>query len=228
MTRRIPLLAVVSGLLLLSGCVYTESDDEEAARQGGPDGGAAAQPAQPAPPPPPDVQLEVDLDARQLRVYRGGGVTAIHRVAVGSSEWPTPTGEWTISQVIFNPRWIPPEEEWAEAEEEKEPGDPENPLGRAQLVYAAPNSVHGTNEPESLGKAVSHGSIRVANNVAVELARLVMEAGGASRDSAWFEAAERNPTERREVIIPNPVPIRVIAGDTGGGPSPDTASGPRS
>jgi hypothetical protein len=223
MTGRITLLAAT---LLLGGCIISDSDDN-ASTAG--DAAAGTQPDQPAapppPPPPPSLELEVDVAARELRVYRGGQVVATHPVAVGSSEWPTPTGEWTIGQVILNPRWIPPEESWAEDEEEKAPGDPENPLGAAQLVYAAPNSIHGTNAPESLGRAVSHGSIRVANEVAVELARMVMEAGGAPRDAAWFEAAQRNRTERQEVIIPNPVPIRVVS--TAGRSPADSAAQPQ-
>ena len=50
----------------------------------------------------PDMRIEVDLAARQLHVYRGEERTATHPVAVGSSEWPTPTGEWDIGQVIFH------------------------------------------------------------------------------------------------------------------------------
>ena len=122
--------------------------------------------------------------------------------------------EWTVGQVIWNPRWIPPRDEsWAEDEEVVEPGDPENPLGRAQLVYRAPNSVHGTIEPNSLGKAVSHGSIRVSNEVAMRLARQVMEAGGAGKEESWYRDARSNRTERREVPIPNPAPIRIVAGE---------------
>lgn len=170
----------------------------------------AAAPAQPAPPPPPDMRLEVDISERALHVYRNDQRVETHPVAVGSEEWPTPTGEWTVGQVIWNPRWVPPEEEWAEEEEVSEPGDPDNPLGKAQLVYRAPNSIHGTNEPESLGQAVSHGSIRVANEVAVALARQVMEAGGAGRDEAFYQNAQANPTERIDVPIPNPVPIAVV------------------
>ena len=37
-----------------------------------------------------------------MHVHKGGQVIASHPVAVGSAEWPTPTGEWTIGQVIFN------------------------------------------------------------------------------------------------------------------------------
>jgi hypothetical protein len=81
-----------------------------------------------------------------------------------------------------------------------------------QLVYSPPNSIHGTNEPSSLGKAVSHGSIRVSNEAGVELAKQVMQAGGAGKDDAWVQNALANKTERQEVVIPNPVTIRVVSG----------------
>lgn len=205
--------ALALAALLAAGCV--DDAEREPATDGVTAGQAAdtmtaAQPAQPQA--PPDMRLEVNIAARELYVYRGGERVATHPVAVGSDEWPTPTGEWTIGQVVWNPRWIPPEEEWAEDEEVAEPGDPDNPLGRAQLVYRAPNSVHGTNDESSLGQAVSHGSIRVSNAVAVELARQVMEAGGAGKDESWYREAQENTSERRDVPIPNPVPISVVAG----------------
>lgn len=217
-------ISTAAALLLLGGCVIDSDEGDETAAVVT-DTTAVAAPSTPpvgALPdttrPASDLRLEVDLAARELHVYRGGQRVATHPVAVGSEEWPTPTGEWTIGQVVWNPRWIPPEEEWAEDEEEKEPGDPENPLGRAQLVYDAPNSIHGTNEPSSLGQAVSHGSIRVSNEVAMQLAREVMEAGGAGRDEAWYQRARGNRTERMDVDIPNPIPIRVRegGGSTGG------------
>lgn len=201
--------------LAVTGCGGADTEDERPAEVGTAPP-AAAQTAQPQPAPqpqaPPDLSLEVNLATRELYVERDGERIATHPVAIGSEEWPTKTGEWTIGQVVWNPRWIPPEEQWAEDEEVKEPGDPDNPLGRAQLVYDAPRSIHGTNEPESLGKAVSHGSIRVSNDVAVELARQVMESGSAGRDESWYRAAAENRTERQDVAIPNPVPIRVVEG----------------
>lgn len=222
---RIRIGAALPLVLLLAGCGGTDEvqgralpDEPQAAASPVAARAAPAQaappPAEPAPAPEPDLRLEVNLAERELYVYRSDERVATHPVAVGSEEWPTPTGEWTIGQVIWNPRWIPPTyESWAEDEEVVEPGDPENPLGRAQLVYRAPNSIHGTTQPESLGKAVSHGSIRVSNEVAMELARQVMEAGGAGKDEAWYREARENRTERREVLIPNPVPIRVVEGE---------------
>ena len=224
--------ALAAMMLALGGCVVQDKTDDDQAASGGttvtqqqPQAGqpaATPAPAPTPPPPPPDLRLEVNVAERELYVYRNDQRIATHPVAVGTSEWPTRTGEWTIGQVVFNPRWTPPEEEWAKDEEVKEPGASDNPLGRAQLVYDAPRSIHGTNEPESLGKAASHGSIRIANSVAVQLARMVMESGGAGKDEAWYQNVRSNRKERVEVAIPNPIPIRVVAG---GGDSGDDGGG---
>jgi lipoprotein-anchoring transpeptidase ErfK/SrfK len=171
---------------------------------------APATPSSAVPSDPSAMRLEVDLNARRLYVYKGTERVATHPVAVGSSEWPTKTGEWTVKQVVFNPEWIPPDESWAEEREPRKPGDPKNPLGRAQLVYDAPRSIHGTNVPSSIGKPVSHGSIRLANDVIVPLAREVMAAGGVTKDEAWFQATQTNRKEKQVVDLTKPIPIKVF------------------
>ncbi|MEO7520316.1 MAG: L,D-transpeptidase [Gemmatimonas sp.] len=160
--------------------------------------------------PPSRVHVEVDITARQLNVFRDSVLVETHPVAVGSREWPTRAGQWNIVQVVWNPEWIPPDESWAEQKLPRKPGDPANPLGRAQLVYDPPRSIHGTNDPKSVGKAVSHGSIRVTNQVAQKLARLLMEETGAGRDSAWYDTAKKNRTVKQIIDLPQPVPIRVF------------------
>jgi lipoprotein-anchoring transpeptidase ErfK/SrfK len=212
MTRRYTVLVALIGAVTAGGCQVTDRTDDDAQ--------LAPPPAQPTgqpgdmQDPQGEMSIEVDLSARELYVYRGGQRVETHQVAIGSSEWPTRTGEWTIEEVVFNPRWVPPEEEWAEDEDEVEPGDPENPLGKAQLVYDRPRSIHGTNAPESIGQAVSHGSIRVRNEVAVELARKVMQAGGATNGDDQIRQAEQNPTQSYTVNLTRPVPIRVVERST--------------
>jgi lipoprotein-anchoring transpeptidase ErfK/SrfK len=206
-------IAACAALAVLTASCRVDVGDDET-----PDGQQAppptTQPVQPVPGQQPqgNLQIEVDIGARQLHVIRGGQRAESHSVAVGSSEWPTQTGEWQISQVVFNPEWVPPDEEWARDEERKAPGDPENPLGRVQLVYDPPRTIHGTNQPESIGQAVSHGSIRVTNEVALQLARQVMEAGGAQRDENFFRQVEQDRSRREVVQLQNPVPIRVMQG----------------
>ncbi len=166
--------------------------------------------SQPQPMPTSPLRVEVDLKARKLSVYENGAVVSTHAVAVGSAQWPTQTGEWTIRQVVFNPEWTPPDESWAEERKPRQPGDPLNPLGRAQLIYDPPRTVHGTNQPTSIGKAVSHGSIRMNNAEIVALGKRLMTATGVGKDDAWYKAAATKRTVKQIVDLPTPVPIRVF------------------
>ncbi len=210
-----------AAVILASACVVSDSDEKAT------DTGAAAQPAPGAnvgaiPPAPidsaamapaatvSDMRLEVDLKARKLNVFKGGTQVASHSVAVGSERWPTQTGDWKITQVVFNPDWVPPDESWAEEREPRESGDPKNPLGRIQLVYDPPRSIHGTNDPTSIGKAVSHGSIRVTNQVGIALGKQLIESAGVAKDSAFYRDAQQNRSTKQVVDLPGGVPIRVF------------------
>ena len=157
-----------------------------------------------------DMRLEVDVAARQVHAFRGDQRIASYPVGVGTAKWPTQKGEWVVSQVVWNPEWIPPtDESWAEDREPKQPGEPDNPLGQAQLVYDLPRTIHGTNQPQSVGKASSHGSIRMRNADIVRLAREVQEAGGAGKDAAWYQRVQANRTTKEIVDLPQVVPITV-------------------
>ena len=157
------------------------------------------------------ARIEVDLNAKQLTLFDGDTRVGTYRVAVGSKQWPTQTGDWSITQVVWNPEWKPPKDEaWAESKDPKEPGAPDNPLGRAQLVYDPPRTVHGTNEPQSIGKAVSHGSIRLSNADVVTVARRLMDVTGVKKDDAWYRQVQQNRTEKVPVNLPQRVPIRVF------------------
>ena len=88
-------------------------------------------------------------------------------------------GEAKIGMKRRWPRWLPPEEmvvrdekaaKWANGM----PGGPENPLGaRALYLYANGADtlyrIHGTNDPSSIGKALSSGCIRMLNQDIAEL-----------------------------------------------------------
>jgi lipoprotein-anchoring transpeptidase ErfK/SrfK len=210
-SRTIALTLAASSLLVV-GCANSETDEGQLdTAAAAPDGGPAASGSTTAASDPAtaDMRIEVDVNARQLHVIKGGQRVASHAVAVGSEKWPTQTGEWTIKQVVFNPDWVPPDESWAEEREPRESGDPKNPLGRAQLVYDAPRSIHGTNQPSSIGKPVSHGSIRLPNDVIVQLAQQVLQAGGAGDGDARAQQAQQNRRQKQVIDLPRPVPIRV-------------------
>jgi hypothetical protein len=156
------------------------------------------------------LRLEISLADRRLHIYRGTQRVETHPVAIGQEQYPTPPGDYTIDQVIWNPEWVPPDSDWAEGEERRAPGDPENPLGDAQLVYQRPYSIHGTRDTESLGRAASHGSVRVSNEVVRRLARDVAEAGGSGQSEAWYREAEQERTRSRTLTLERPVPLRIV------------------
>ena len=159
-----------------------------------------------------DIRVEVDIAARRVRVLDANSDTlAQHRIAVGSKAWPTQPGEWAITQVVLNPEWTPPKDEsWAKDEKSTPPGAPDNPLGRAQLVYDLPRSIHGTNAPSSIGKAVSHGSIRATNEAVLGMAQLLLERTGVEGATEIMQEAKRDRKTKRVIDLPQLVPIRVF------------------
>jgi lipoprotein-anchoring transpeptidase ErfK/SrfK len=120
----------------------------------------------------------VDPGQRFLYLVRDDGTALRYGVGVGRAGFAW-NGEATIGMKRRWPRWLPPEEmiyrdakalEWANGM----PGGPENPLGaRALYLYANGQDtlyrIHGTNDPKSIGKAMSSGCIRMLNEDVADL-----------------------------------------------------------
>jgi murein L,D-transpeptidase YcbB/YkuD len=155
------------------------------------------------------ARVEVSVSERKLYLYRRGELIRTYPVAVGKPEWPTRRGEWTIYRIDWNPDFTPPDQDWASDMDEIPPGHPENPMGRVRLRYDPPRGVHGTEETETLGAAVSHGSIRIANPDGIELATILMEASGDARPDAWYDRVLADETEMVTVQLSTPIPIVV-------------------
>ena len=217
---RFPRISLLLTISAISACTVSSKDDADTAAVL--DSAAVAPPAVAPPMTMPldssammdttatTMRIEVDLAARKLYLFDGADTADTYSVAVGSQRWPTQTGDWKITQVVWNPEWTPPDESWAEQREPRKPGDPKNPLGRVQLVYDPPRTIHGTPERASIGKAISHGSIRMYNEEAAELGRKLMEATGVAKDSAFYRDVSRNKTEKVIVDLPGGVPIKVF------------------
>jgi len=156
------------------------------------------------------LSLRVDISERKLYVERPGEPVRTYDVAVGSPKHPTPRGSYAIGRVIWNPSWVPPDSDWAKDAKAAAPGDPNNPMGRVKMYFREPAYyIHGTNDESSLGRAVSHGCIRMGNDDVIELARLVMEHGGEPRDGGWFEQILERFRSTEEVRLSTPVSIEI-------------------
>jgi lipoprotein-anchoring transpeptidase ErfK/SrfK len=104
------------------------------------------------------TRIEVDVSARRLTFFRRGRPVVRARVAVGAHATPTPIGRFYVNQRLI-------------------PADIRGPFGPGAIGISAfstvltgwtqggPVAIHGTNEPWSIGHAVSNGCIRLPNPV---------------------------------------------------------------
>jgi lipoprotein-anchoring transpeptidase ErfK/SrfK len=114
-----------------------------------------------------DYQVRVDLAARRLTLMRRGQVVFASSVAIGDAAHPTPTGWFSLTDTVAT-------------------GNPNGAYGPFALGISARSEVltefqggdgqvaiHGTNNPAGIGRAISHGCIRVPNDVATNLTDLL-------------------------------------------------------
>lgn len=106
-----------------------------------------------------EVRLVLKLRERRVYVYRQNKVQASFPVAVGKGGWETPTGNFKVLQMIKDPVWEHP---WTG---ELVPAGADNPLGSRWIGFWTDGKnvigFHGTPNPESIGRAASHGCVRM-------------------------------------------------------------------
>lgn len=103
------------------------------------------------PPPPGPVEVLIDTDKRTLTIISNGQPYKTYPIAVGTSETPSPLGEWKVVHRSrdwgggFGTRWLGLNVPWG--------------------IYG----IHGTNKPYSIGRAASHGCFRMHNEHVEEI-----------------------------------------------------------
>jgi hypothetical protein len=112
--------------------------------------------------------IVVSLEDRKLALVESGQVKKVYTVAVGKPSTPSPVGTFTIERRVANPTYhhgskiVPP--------------GSGNPVGTRWMGLSVRGyGIHGTNEPRSIGKAASHGCIRMAKADLEEFYELVAE-----------------------------------------------------
>ena len=142
----------------------------------------------PAHDPDAPLWLQASLSARKLTIMKGDSVVKQFDVAVGHPDHPTPTGTFTIQKLIWNPAWVPPDEKWARGKKPAAPGAPNNPMKTVKIFFQEPDYyIHGTGAVESLGEAASHGCLRMDPDEAAEVALMLMDNSGTSKDFDWVK-----------------------------------------
>jgi hypothetical protein len=68
------------------------------------------------------LSVTLNIPAFRLDVLRNGRVTLSYTVAVGMRRYATPTGDFLISSLVWNPWWYPPDAPWAARDSVTPPG----------------------------------------------------------------------------------------------------------
>jgi lipoprotein-anchoring transpeptidase ErfK/SrfK len=114
-----------------------------------------------------------------LMAYDGQGkLVAAFTATMGSEHDPLPLGEWKIKGIARNPPFnYNPDLFWdADPGDKKEklPPGPNGPVGVVWIDLSKEHyGIHGTPEPQTVGRAESHGCVRLTNWDAARLAQMV-------------------------------------------------------
>lgn len=127
---------------------------------------------------PKGNRVVVDKSERVLQVFDGERLVAQFPVSMGSKRDPLPLGTWKITTFSYLPPFaFQPDLLWYVSKDEKEqklPPGPNGPVGVAWLDITKEHyGIHGTPEPQTLGRAESAGCIRMANWDVLRLSRMV-------------------------------------------------------
>ncbi|WP_436795621.1 L,D-transpeptidase [Actinospongicola halichondriae] len=110
-----------------------------------------------------DYRIEIELAAFELRVYKGDENLLTTPIGVGTQDTPTPGGTYYIKELLQPPTPTGPYGTYAYGL---------SGFSNVLESFGGGNGVigiHGTNQPELIGTNVSHGCIRVENDVISEL-----------------------------------------------------------
>jgi len=132
-----------------------------------------------APTQPAAARVVVDKSEGVLKVFDASDkLIAQFPATMGSSRDPLPIGTWKIQGVSRNPDFhYNPKLFWDVSDSKEaallQPG-PNSPVGVAWIDINKPHyGIHGTSEPHTIGRAESHGCVRLTNWDAARLAQMV-------------------------------------------------------
>ncbi|HEX8533668.1 MAG TPA: L,D-transpeptidase family protein [Allosphingosinicella sp.] len=128
---------------------------------------------------PKAERVVVDKSEKVVRVFgQGDRLIAQFPATLGSEKDPLPLGNWKVNTIAYNPPFkYQPQLFWDVKDTEKEqmlPPGPNGPVGIAWIDLNREHiGIHGTNSPETIKRAESHGCVRLTNWDVARLSRMI-------------------------------------------------------
>jgi hypothetical protein len=129
-------------------------------------------------PAPPLRRLELLRTERLIELYEGDHLIACFPCTPGSRDVPVPVGQWKVTANVLMPyfRWDKSVLENGVRSDDAYnlPPGPNNPVGIVWMAINRPSvGMHGTPNPDQIGRNESHGCIRMANWDAFVLSQFI-------------------------------------------------------
>jgi hypothetical protein len=154
------------------------------------------------------LRLVANIPAYRLDVYLDGELAASFPMTVGSPRNRTPTGHYHIEKMIWNPWWHPPAHR--RPRDRVTPPGPRNPMGRVKIHFSSLYYFHGTALENEIGRPTSRGCVRLRNEDAIALGRMINEHVGWPVPPGELESLVRQPRRTRNVRLPVAVPVTLL------------------
>ena len=170
--------------------------------------------------------MEIDLSEKVVRLLdRERKLIGLFHCSIAKDREKLPSGEATIVVITKNPTYTFDPKMWPEVKGVDRklliPPGPRNPVGRCWIGLSLPGyGIHGSPNPEMIGKTGSHGCFRLTNWDALRLAQmirvgtLVRFVGHGSLAHSDSVKSSRNP---RSLWVPDHPVIPSVAGRPRGG-----------
>ena len=151
----------------------------------------------------------VSLPDRKLALFKDGKAVKVYRVAVGKASTPSPSGEFKIVNRVSNPTYY--------HKGQVIPAGANNPVGTRWMGLSAKSyGIHGTNQPNSIGKAASTGCIRMAKADLEELFSQV-EIGDAVQIRAERDPGTAAVFGEEQAVAETVAQLQSVGGDSSSG-----------
>lgn len=125
-------------------------------------------------------RIEINLSEKTIRaIDHERRLIGLFHCSIAAQRAKRPSGQARITRVVENPEYTFRPEMWPEVKEKIDgplriPPGPRNPVGRCWIALSLPGyGVHGTPNPELIGKTGSHGCFRLTNWDALRLSKMV-------------------------------------------------------
>ena len=156
---------------------------------------------------PQVARIEIDLERKLVLLFarkkKGEALAGLLHISIAAEPARAPEGETYVKLVAFDPTYTFDPAKWPEVKGVSRkleiPPGPRNPVGLCWIGLGIPGvGMHGSPEPENIGKTGSHGCFRLTNWDAVWLGQLVqadlpVRIVPSAAESSWPWSSDARP-----------------------------------